>query len=182
MCQTFKATIWYGLSTIWTRYVAALLFLTLRLRQPRLSMASIPPAPLPVSAYLSSDAYAAIGGYSQHHTRLHLTFSMLVPSRSQGEGIVLCTWEPLMVRGFASNVCGFILMIQRVLPKCVADAVVSLALSIMRFLDLLPRGCNVEAPDAPKHFTPAGCHDRRPPTHFGLDVRRSSAGLHRGEL
>ena len=124
VCRTFKATIWYGLLNIWTRYVAAFHFFVLRLSQPSLSMASIPPVPLPVSAYASSETYAALGGYSQHHTRFHLTFSILVPSRSPQEIMVTCTRESSMVQGFALNVCGFILkVVRKRLSKCATDAV-----------------------------------------------------------
>ena len=65
-----------------------------------------------------------------------------------------------MVQRFASNVCEFILQIHGMLPKCVADAIVSLAPSTTRFIDLLPRGCHVETVDPLQHLAPVGCHCR----------------------
>ena len=40
----------------------------------------------------------------------------------------------------------------------------------MRLVDLLPRGCDVETLDTPKHLTPAGRYPYTPPTRFELDV------------
>lgn len=37
-------------------------------------MVSILPPPLPGSVYVSSEAYVALGQYSQHRTRFRLTF------------------------------------------------------------------------------------------------------------
>ena len=37
-------------------------------------MDSILPVPLSASVYVNSEADVAIGGYSQHRTRFHLTF------------------------------------------------------------------------------------------------------------
>jgi hypothetical protein len=87
---------------------------TLRSSRCRLLMASIPPLPLPESASVSSEAYAALGGYSQPRTSLHLIFLLLVPSRSPREVMVICTREPLVVRGFALNVFGFIRIHKRI--------------------------------------------------------------------
>ena len=72
--QIFKAMTWYGLLTIWTRYVPASPFPTLCLSQCRLSMDSILPVLLSASVCVNSEADVAIGGYSQHRTRFHLTF------------------------------------------------------------------------------------------------------------
>ena len=97
--------------------------------------------------------------------------------------MVTCTREPSMVNAFASSVCGFLLgMIQKRLPKCVVDAVALPTPPIMRFTDFLPRGCNVETLDTPKHFTLVRCHYRWVSTRFKLDIRRSSAGLRPEEL
>ena len=71
--------------------------LALRLRQPRFSMASILSAPLPGNAYVSSYVRAVQGGCSQRHTPFHLTFSILVLSRSPSEALVMCMWVPSMV-------------------------------------------------------------------------------------
>jgi hypothetical protein len=72
----------------------------------------------------------------------------------------MCTREFSMVQRFASNVCGFIPRIHKTLLKCVADAIVSLAPSITRFADLLPRGCNVETVNALQRLILVGCHCR----------------------
>ena len=80
---------------------------TPRSSQRRFSVISIPPLSLPESASASSEAYAVPRGYSQHRTSFRLTSLILVPSRSPREAMVICTREPLVVRGFASNVFGF---------------------------------------------------------------------------
>jgi hypothetical protein len=72
----------------------------------------------------------------------------------------MCTRELSMVQRFASNVCGFMPRIHRMLLKCVAGVIVSLVLSITIFADLLPRGCDVETVDALQHLAPVGCHCR----------------------
>jgi hypothetical protein len=94
------------------------------LRPHRLSMASILPATHSGSVYTDSVAYAALGGYSQHHTHFHLTFSTLAPTHSPQEVMLMCTREHSMVRVFASNVYGFTPGIHKTLLKCVADTVV----------------------------------------------------------
>ena len=121
---TSKAMTWYGSLTIWIRYVVALPSSTLRLSQRRLSIALIPPVPLIASAYVNSEAFAVLGRYSQHRTRCHLTFSILVPSRSPREVMATCTRELSMVQEFALDVCGFIIQIVWIeLPKCVIDTI-----------------------------------------------------------
>ena len=131
----------------------------LRLSQPRLLMASILPVPLFGNVYASSEAYVALGGYSQRRTHFRLTSSTLITIHLLPEVMAMCTMGPSMVQGFASSVCGFILeMIRKGRPKCVVDAVVSASPSIIGFVDLLPRGCDMETFDAPKHITLAGCH------------------------
>ena len=74
VCQTFKPMTRRGLLTIWTGYVARSLTPALRLSQSRLSMVSILQVPHSGSVYANSEAYAALGGYSQHRTRFRLTF------------------------------------------------------------------------------------------------------------
>ena len=121
---TLKAMTWYGSLTIWIRYVVTLPSSTLCLSQPRLSIASIPPVPLLASAYVNSETFAALGRYSQHRTRCHLIFSILVPSRSPREVMVTCTRELSMVQEFALNVCGFIMQVVQIeLPKYVIDEI-----------------------------------------------------------
>ena len=80
----------------------------------RLLMVSIPRLPLPESASVSSEAYAAQGGYSQHRAFFRLIFLILVPSRSLREVMVIGTRELSVVRGFALNAFGFIRIHKRI--------------------------------------------------------------------
>ena len=50
--------------------------------------------------------------------------------------------------------------------------------SLMKLLDLLPRGRNLEAPETPKHRILTGCHYHPLPTHFRLDVWRRPTEIH----
>ena len=121
---TFKAMIWYGWLTIWTRYVVASPSLIFRRSQHRLSAISILPVPRLENVYANSETYAAPRGYSRHRTPFHLTSSPLIPTHSPREVMVMCTRGPSTVRGFASNVCGCILkMDQKRLSKCVVDVI-----------------------------------------------------------
>jgi len=72
--RTSRVMIWFGSLTIWTKYVAALPFPTLRSNQRRLSMVSILPVPLHGSVYANSEAFVAPARYFQHRAFFRLTF------------------------------------------------------------------------------------------------------------
>ena len=50
--------------------------------------------------------------------------------------------------------------------------------SIMKPIDLLSRGHNVETLNTPKHRAPTGYHNHSLPAHFGLDAWREPAGIY----
>jgi hypothetical protein len=157
-------------------------FLALHLSQPRLSVASILPVPLSGNVYASSEAYVALGGYSQHRTHFRLTSSTSIATHLPRGVMLTCTREPSMAQGFASNVCGYILrMVQEGLPRCVTDTVVfraPFAFILMRLADLLPRGRYVETLDSPKRSTITGCYDHTLPANLKSDVGWGPAGIH----
>ena len=61
VCQTFRATTWCGLLTIWTRYVAASPFRAPRSSYGRLQIILILQVLLPGSVYANSEGYVAPG-------------------------------------------------------------------------------------------------------------------------
>jgi hypothetical protein len=153
---------------------------TLRSSQRRLLMASIPPLPLPKRASVSSEGYAALGGYSQHRTSFHLTFSMLVPSHSPRGVTVICSREPSVVRGFALHVFGF-MNIHRRVPKFVTGCHFPSPPSPTRLTGLLPRGRSVETLNTPEHRTTPGCHSHSLPAYLRMDVWWAPTKLYRKE-
>jgi hypothetical protein len=106
-CQTFKATIWCGWSTIWTGYVTASSFLTPRLSHGRLSMISILPAPVSGNVYARLETYAAPGCYSRRRTLCGLRIWTSAVSLSPQEVPVMCTKGPSAIHRFASNASGY---------------------------------------------------------------------------
>ena len=150
------------------------------LSQRRHSTVSIPQVLFPRSVYVNSEAYVAIEGYSQRRTLVRLTSSALVPTRLLRVVMVMCTKDPSMAQGFASNVCGCILwMAHKRRLKCVVDAIAfPRSPPLTKLTDLLPRSRNMETLETSKHSTLTGCHHRSPPAHFGLDVWRGPARVH----
>jgi len=103
-CQTCRAMIWWGLLTVWIGYVIVSHLFASHSSHRRLSMLSIPPVSPSGSVCASSDIYAAIGWYCQHHIhpRLNLWMSITI---LQPRGIpLMCTKGPSTVQKFASNV------------------------------------------------------------------------------
>ena len=92
---------------------------TLRSSWLRFSMASILPVWLPKSHYMNSEAYAAIGRYSQHCTIFRL-ISTSIPALPPPV-IVICTRGPSTIQKFASKVYGCTVHKRRL--KCVIDPV-----------------------------------------------------------
>ena len=180
-CQTFKMVIWFGSLIFWTRSVATLHLHALHLSHSRLSIVLIPPVVVHESVYVNSGAYVAPGRYSRLRTRFRLTSSKSVPTRSPEGVMVMCTTEPSMARGFASNVCKSILQAGRIgLLGCVMDSIsFPGSLSLTKLAGILPRGRGVETLDASEHLTPPGRYYYSLPAHLGLDAWWAVAGIHR---
>jgi len=145
-------------------------------------MGSIPPALLPGNVYVSSEAYAELGEYYQHHTRTNLIFSTLIPSRSLQEGMVMCTMGPSTVQAFVSNACACILVtVHKKPPKCVHMLLLPCQPSLTELAGLLSRGCNVETVDAPEHPPATGYYHCSPSADLRLDAWWRPAGVHQEE-
>ena len=94
------------------------------LSQLRLSMTSILPVPLSGNVYANSEAYAAPGERSQHHTHFRPTSSTWIPTHSPQEAMATCTRGLSMAPGFVSNEFVFTLaMVQKRLQRRVIDIV-----------------------------------------------------------
>ena len=124
MRQTFKARIWCGSLTIWTRYVVRPPSPTLHSNRPRLSIVSSHLVTHSGNVCVNSEPYAELGGYSQPHTNFRLTSSTSISAHSPLEVMAMCTRGSSVAPGFASSVFGFTFeMVQQRLPRCVIDTV-----------------------------------------------------------
>ena len=73
----------------------------LRLGRCRLSITSIPPVPLPVNVYASSEVYVAPARHSPRRTRFRPTVSTLIQNLQPQVVLVMCATVPSMARAFA---------------------------------------------------------------------------------